>query len=329
MMKNGIIGRLSVLILLSLLACNKEDEPLSKPEDDAVATQEDGFVYASNAGSTFDIWMSKGSETTQLTHTSDAACWWPRISADKTKILYYMSDGTREINDFSTADLMVMDADGSNQEVLIASGANGWEQQGLANWSPDGRSIVLAAVDSVLGTWQIYTVDDKGQAPTRISPRANANYLDPIFDPSGNSIICATIPQGLDELDENIEIVRLNIGDSTEVRLTFNSQRDHHPTVSPDGSSIVFESLVDPDYLSIGKWALRKINLATGDESELLNNEHINLFPRYSRSGSYVLYTRLNVESFEMTIGKIDLRTNDRMLILNEDAHSLNPDPFE
>ncbi len=315
--------------IVLMAGCKKNNEPLATPPEDQVEVPEtEGVVYASNASSSFEIWKLEGESSQQLTHFNDSDAWWPRYSSENASILFYSSKGTRDLNDYTSADLNVMDADGSNVKIIIATGANGWEQQGLANWSNDGERIVVAAEDPAIGRWQIYVCDLDGQNPTRISTRSGVDYLDPIFDLDDQSILCVTVPEGESNTESNYEVIRLHIADGLEERLTNNGRRDQHPAISPDGETVVYESLIDPEYLSIGKWALMELTLSSGNESTLLDNDHINLFPRYSKDGEYVIYTRLNVESFAMTVGRVNRSSGESKLLVSEEFQCMNGDPY-
>lgn len=329
MKKQAYIYCSLALALLFTASCDKENDPyVTPPEDEVETPSAEGVVYTSNASGSFDIWKLEGERSDQLTHFNDADAWWPRHSEANASILFYSSKNARDINDYATADLMSMDLDGSNIKTILSAGAHGWEQQGLANWSHDGTQIVIAAVDPSLSRWQIYTCDKDGTNPRRISTRDGVDYLDPIFDMDDQSILCVTVPEGEPNEEANYEVVRLRISDGFEERLTNNGRRDQHPALSPNGTHIAYESLIDTEYLSIGKWALMEVELASGNETPLLENDHINLFPRYTRNGEHLVYTRLNVESFGMTLGRLNRSTGDSKLLVAEESQCMNADPY-
>lgn len=287
-----------------------------------------GFIYTSNASGSFEIWQAIGETHTQLTNDGDADKWWPRYSAESNKILFYSSDLSRDINDYSKASLWVMNTDGSEARELIPLGAFDWKLQGMAEWSFDGNKIVMCAVDPEIGTWQIYITDADGTMPKRISTRDEVDYLDPIFDHEAQQLYCITTPEGAELTDRNYEVFRIDIETGMEERLTNNDRRDNHPHLSPDGKTIVYESLVDPNYLSIGKWALMSLDLSTAAEKELLNDNHINLFPRFSVSGSDLYYTRMNIETVMMSVARLHMADSSTELIVDDAFQSLNADAF-
>lgn len=319
----------TVLIALGsvITSCEKQDSfiPVANQDQEQELS---GVLYTSNANASFEIYKLEGETATQLTQESSVDAWWARYCPSNKRVLYYTSADGRDINDYEAASLRTMDLDGGNDRLLIESGAHGWDQHGLANWSHNGTQIVMAAVDTEIGKWQIYITDAEGQNPERVSSRKEVDYLDPIFDHDDASIICVTIPEGEETDESNYEVIRINLNDSTEERLTNNNHRDHHPDISSNGEFVVFESLVDPDYLSIGKWGIKEVRLSNGNEREVLVDHDINLFPRYTPDGESIIFTRLKVETFNMTVGQLN-RANDHIeIILPDDGHHMNGDPY-
>jgi Tol biopolymer transport system component len=311
-----------------LSACDKTDPSESNDlVNDPIVNTSDQLVYTANTSGTFQIWKQTP-ELELLTTDSEHDCWWPRVHPDGSKLLYYSATNGRDINDYASADLWVMDLDGENAALLIPSGSHGWTQQGLANWSIDGTMITLAAVDSMGGSWQIYICNADGSDPVKVSLRNDVDYLDPIFGPDQNSIICVSIPEGMSNDESHYEIMQISLADGSETRLTNNQRRDQHPALSPSGNTIVYESLVDPGYLSIGKWSLMMSNLQSGNETILLDNDHINLFPRFTNAGEHIVYTQLNVNSFAMSVHKLEQSSGASTPLIKEDGHSMNADPF-
>lgn len=49
------------------------------------------------------------------------------------------------LNSYTVSDLMVFNIDGTHGQVIVAKGANGWELQAHAKWSPDGTQILGTA----------------------------------------------------------------------------------------------------------------------------------------------------------------------------------------
>ncbi|MEX2597551.1 MAG: hypothetical protein WEC59_11535 [Salibacteraceae bacterium] len=329
MIKKTIYSVLAIC-LATLIGCNKDTDfaPPEIPVNDPNEVNPTGFVYASNESGKFEIWSYEAETSRQLTDDDEVDSWWPRYNRNSDKILFYQSKSSRDVNDFENADLMLMNSGGQSVSTLIKSGSYDWSKQGMADWSNDGEQIVLTAVESSIGSWQVYITENQGTNPKRVSQRDDVNYLDPIFSIDDGFIYCSTIPEGEDNKEDNYEIVRIDIVSGNEERLTFNDFSDHHPHISPDGEHIVFESLTEPDYLGIGKWSLRTLDLESRSERNLLNNDFINLFPRYSADGKTVYFNQLNIETFIMNSSKMNLESNEVMSIFDGSYNTMNIDPY-
>jgi Tol biopolymer transport system component len=149
-----------------------------------------------------------------------------------------------------------------------------------------------------------------------------------VFAPSGDAIFYVSSPENSPNTDEHFEIFRLNLNELVEERLTFNNRADHHPYPSEDGTKIIFETLTEPDYLALGKWAIHELELASSTEHIILDDDNINLFPRYSVDGNRVYFSCLNIESFGMKIASYNLITKEKTYLVDEYYNALNVDPF-
>lgn len=138
-----------------------------------------------------------------------------------------------------------MDADGSNERVLLPQGSHGWSSQGVVDWSPDGTKLVMAGETD---HWNLYVTDTDGSNPLRISER-DGLYLDPSWSPDGSKIVYTAIPADreitifdLARVFTFLEVFTSDPDGSNEVRHTFDDLRDHDPYFSPNGEEISFES---------------------------------------------------------------------------------------
>lgn len=316
------------LVIVTTVACDKEPPIITVPDDPFEQEESITYLYASDETGKFEIWKSEGDTKTQLTSNTDYDNWWPKISPDNQSILFYQSTAGRDINDFTSASLWIMNSTGGEQKQIFPYGYEGWEMQGLANWSNDGERIVMAALDKALGHWQIFTCDHNGENLERISTNDSADYLDPVFARDDASIFCVRIPDGEDPKKENFELYELDVSTKAETRLTFNTFQDHHPDVSPDGTKLVYDSEVDPEYLTIGRWALKELDLQTLQERSLLEDNNLNFLPRYSRDGEFVFFIRLNILGTTTSVSRLQLKDGSVSRLLDNTFNSVNVDPF-
>lgn len=315
------------LVSLVLVACKKDDLPLDIDQEEVDPGIGVSFYYASDETGKFEIWHAQSGQQEQVTESDGTESWWPRTSPDKSKMLFYRSNVGGGVHDYATASLWIKDLSTGAESTLFEFGANNWKYQGLANWSADGQWITLAAADETLGKWQLYRCDAEGEQLERLSLRDSFDYLDPVFSADGKSIYCVSVPDEEGPDSENFEIFRLDLETREETRLTFNDTRDHHPDLNPEGNKLVYETMVDPDYLSIGKWALMELNLDTKEEVLLLEDNHLNFYPRYAADGQSIFYVRLNVVQFNMSVFKMDFSDGSTSRLISNDFNSLNVDP--
>lgn len=323
------------MVMGMITGCDGDDPLLEQvenpvPETPGVGSTSDYLLYSSDQDGNFSIWL-KHEDTESRVSLLDGDSWWPRITSDQSKILFYSSTVSqgREVNDYSTAGLWVMNFDGSDRKEIVPANAFGWEQHGFANWSPDGNSIVMCALDPKIGAWQLYIVDASGQNPTRISMNDEIRYFDPVFSPDGKSVACIRQPLGFEELDESrYEVFLIDLDNETETQLTDNNHRDHHPDFSSDGERIVFESLTDQDYLGVGKWALKVVNISSKTESDLLHDENINIFPRYSADDQVIYFNQVDLTTFNLRLARLSLENGSVSYLTTNDFNAMNVDPF-
>jgi len=317
-----------VLVLLVLLnGCEKEPLDNSKAPSIDETTLNISCFYTQKIEGRFEICKSENGKHSTLTKANGKDKWWPKHSALRNETLLYQSDNTRDVNDYASASLWMLDTN-HNQTLLIEQGAYGWEMQGLCNWSHSGNEIVMAAVDTAIGRWQVYITDANGEFPRRITTRDDVDYFDPVFSNDDKKVYCSAIPESEPKVNSKIEIMRVDVATGIEERLTYNDHRDHHPDVSPDEKTIIYESLVDPDYLSIGKWVVKELDLSTSSEKIVIEDDNINLFPRYSSVAHLLYLTELNVETFQMQATIYNTSTDEKFNVNDTENITMNPDPF-
>ncbi len=252
------------------------------------------LIFASNRTGNLEIWLSDldGENEVQLTTNDKYESHWPRVSPDRSKIIFYRAPkGTKE-NAYDQFSLWLLNLSDQSLKELIPHGAYGWNAQGVADWSPDGSNIVMAASENK-DRWHLYITDANGKNPNRISKRESV-YIDPSWSPDGSKIVFCAFPADYDGTNLNyLEIFTSDTDGSNEKRLTFDKLRDHNPYWSPNGQWIAFETEVQPLYWLLGKWALRITNVNSGKTAELLNDGHINSLPRWSPDSNQLYFHRL------------------------------------
>ncbi len=259
-----------------------------------VSTVNSKLIFSSNRTGNLEIWLSDldGENAVQLTTDDNYESNWPRVSPDRTKVLFYRAPKGSKENAYEQFSLWQLNLSDQSVQELIPRGMHGWATQGVADWSPDGTNIVMAASKNK-GRWHLYITDAHGKNPVRISKRESL-YLDPSWSPDGTKLVFSAFPEDYKGTNLNhLEIFTSDADGSNEKRLTFDTLRDHDPYWSPNGKWIAYETEVQPLYWLVGKWALRVTDVQTGKTTDLLNDGHINTLPRWSPDSNQLYFHRL------------------------------------
>lgn len=255
-------------------------------------------VYASKEGTgTFQLWRTRldGTGREQLTADGRFEHHWPRPSPDGRRILFYRAEPGKTVNDIDTNSLWVMEADGSGARELIPRGAHGWTRQGHAEWSPDGRRIVMAAGSGELGIW---TTDAEGRDPRPLVERRNpvgalVTSIDPSWSPDGGSVVFSGCPrESIACFWWDYEVFRYDLATGTETRLTFDAVPDFDPYVGPDGSTLVW--LRCTGSFPAGPWGLYRgrFDGRPVEPQVVVDDGQVNSNATFSPDGSTLLFSR-------------------------------------
>ena len=281
------------------------------------------LIFSSNRTGNLEIWLSDldGENPVQLTTDDRYESNWPRVSPDKTKVLFYRAPKGAKESSYEQFSLWELDLNTYDVEELIPQGAHGWSRQGVADWSPDGSQIIMAAAKNK-SDWNLYVTDSKGREPKRISKR-DSLFVDPSWSPDGSKIVYCAFPIDYKGNKTNaLEVFISNPDGSNEQRLTFDNLRDHDPYWSPDGNWIAYESEIQPLYWLLGKWALRMTNVHSGKTKELLNDGHVNTLPRWSPDSKQLYFHRLRFrEDKKFSIWRINVDGSNLIKIAGSDRY--------
>lgn len=271
-----------------LAACSSDDEP------DAPAFS---FTFASDRSGNFEIYRSDSGVISQLTDDPAFHAWWPRSSPADGTLLFYRSavatapPGSGQ-NDYDHAALWFLDPATGTPELAIGEDANGWSAQGVADWSPDGSQLVMAARQQSDGRWHLFVTDADASNPVKITSR-DGLFLDPSWSPDGTRIVYTAFPVGETGTDLAALEIHTSLPDGTdEQRLTFDGFRDNDPYWSYDGAEIAFESAVDPALFGVGQWALRAVAPDGTGLRTILDDGNINTLPRWSTDDAWIYLQR-------------------------------------
>ncbi|HUS64543.1 MAG TPA: hypothetical protein VMZ28_08375 [Kofleriaceae bacterium] len=295
--------RFATFLAAGGLACGGGDgSPDSGAPGDALAAADAGadggaaadrFLFCSARTGNFEIYRFEDAAVTPLTDDPTQDAWWPRISPDHQRVVFYRSavadrPGTGGWdNNYEHATLWIMDADGAGARELVTLADQGWSAQGVANWSPDGENLVMVGRDADSGRWELHVMKVDVTPPVVVSQR-DSFYVDPSWSPVGDKIVFAAFPPEAVGIDlAQLEVYVADLDGSNELRLTDDDVRDHDPSWSPDGTSIVFESEVDPEAL---RWALRTVAIPGAEVDTLIDDGNINTLGRFAPDGGLTFH---------------------------------------
>jgi Tol biopolymer transport system component len=253
----------------------------------------DQLVFGSNRNGNLEIYVMKtdGSSAKQLTQDSQFDNWWPKISPDRKKILFYRAPRGKSEN-YSEASLWLMNSDGSQASQLRAKGTDGWSQQGHAEWSPDGSKIAMFG--SAGATLQVFVTDSLGKNPVQHTNFPGIN-TDVAWSPDGKKLLfngCPVSPCAA--LDLEIFVMPAQpLASAT--RLTNNRLADYDPYFSPDGTRVAWLVKVDPAAFpvgstSLGKWAIRIADSDGQNARDLINDGQVNSKPAWRADGKAIFF---------------------------------------
>lgn len=252
----------------------------------------DALLFDSDRSGNFEVYAMRtdGTDVRQLTRDPAFDSWWPRLSPDRTNVLFYRTPKGIHDTDFTQTSLWWMRADGSGLRELRPKGTDGWDQQGHAEWSPDGRSMVMFG--GAKSNPQIFITDAAGRSARRLTDRGGTN-IDPSFSPDGRSIVFVGCPNAICFV-QDYEIYLMSAEGGEARRLTSNDKRDHDPYFSPDGSRIAWLQQTDARGPT-GSWNIRIMRSDGSEQRAVTDDRNINSKPEWSRDGTLILFHRFEL----------------------------------
>ena len=294
------------LVLIALLtACGgKSDDtvsvscPTSGFSSSAAVLTADQLVFDSDrAIGTHEIYVMKtdGSAVTRLTHDASYQNWWPRVSPDRKRVLFYRAPANKP-ESYPDASLWVMNADGSGVVQLRAKGEDGWSAQGHGEWSPDGTKIAMFG--SAGPALEIFVTNACGKNPVQYTNRGGVN-TDVSWSPNGQQLLFNGCASATTCQPANYEIFAMNATPlAAATQITNDGLADYDAYYSPDGTKIAWLVNVDPNanpvtgHPPLGRWAIRIATIGS-PASYLIDDGNINSKPAWSLDGQTIFFHRM------------------------------------
>ena len=262
--------------------------PAALPASAPVAPGE--LAFDSDRTGNFEVFTMApdGTGVRQLTNDPAWDSWWPRLSPDRRTIIFYRTPAGTHDRNFTRTALWAVAPDGSAPVLVRPAGLDGWPQQGHAEWSPDGSSLVMFGGRN-RSSPQIFVTDRLGQSPRPVTDRPGSN-LDPSFAPDGRTIVFVGCPgRFCTPSDQEVYTVPTTGGEVT--RLTRDAIRDNDPYYAPDGSRLAWLSQTSGGLP--GVWDIRVAGADGADPRRLVDDGNVNSRPQWSADSRTIYFHRL------------------------------------
>jgi TolB protein len=193
-----------------------------------------------------------------------------------------------------------MAANGTHTEELRPAGLDGWVFQGHAEWSPNGKRLVMFGGSRF--SPQIWTTNNLGGDLRAVTHRGGTN-VDPSWSPDGDTIVFVGCPGSFcPPGDKEIYTIPATGGNAT--RITYDSLQDNDPYFSHSGHELAWLTKMTGGILSVGTWNIRMIPVVTtgdrvaaasGARPRVLvpdNNKAIDSKPSWSLNDQIIYFHR-------------------------------------
>jgi Tol biopolymer transport system component len=290
--------RASIITVLfaALCGCGGKTDTPAPP---AAVLASDQIVFDSDrAGGTHEIYSMKtdGSGVVRLTNDAAYQNWWPRVSPDRRRVLFYRAPADKP-ESYPDASLWVMNADGSGVTRLRARGDDGWTAQGHGEWSPDGTRIAMFGSDGA--ALEVFVTDANGRNPVQFTRRGGVN-TDVSWSPDGTQLLFNGCASAAACQPANYELFAMPATPlAAPTQITNDGVADYDAYFSPDGRKVAWLVNVDPAANPIpvppgalGRWAIR-IATVGSPPTDLIDDGNINSKPAWSRDGQTIYFHRM------------------------------------
>ena len=189
------------------------------------------IVFSSSRDPHDEIYLIPENGTTgdeiKITDRRSLVAYEPSLSPDGQWVVFESHELDVEDNGIITK----YKIDGSSAYIELTSSADDCRQP---NWSPNGDKILYQKFES--GQWDIWIMDTDGTNKFKVTSGAG-DKTDACFTQDGQYIIFST-----DFELELANIYKITITGGTQERLSNYSGYDGAPSISSDGTKIIFES---------------------------------------------------------------------------------------
>ena len=311
-----VIGILFMLLFVWLFNSCEKDEP----KEIIFNPINSGILFSTDKNGHNELYMLENGEETLLMSDPNYDYWWPKISPNHLEFLVYRSPTNPDKNhdNYSEAELLLVDINGKNQKLLIEKGKYGWSGQGVCRWNKDGSKILMIAEQTMPAgnQWRMVTTDALGNAPKNLS---DWWIIDPNFSIDNSQVVFMAFPENALSFDlTELELHSADYNSQTAsisniTRLTNNLTRDHDPSFSPDSKKIVF-SAGNATYTNVD---ISIYDVESEEESKLVDDSGSNGGSMcWSDDGEEIFYHSLNLSQHPFQKKKVSLSSKNITTLL-------------
>jgi TolB protein len=219
-----------------------------------VVSDEDGFnpqVLLSQVGIPIATpqWSPDGSQLAYVTYINNRmAIYTISLNNGARKIIANfpgMNSAPSWSPDGKSMAMALSKGSGANSDIYVMSLSNhkltrytSFANNTSPNWSPDGQSLVYNSDRG--GSPQIYQLDLSSKQSSRLSFSGAQNFA-PVYTPDGQQLVIMNQAQG----NGAIRIATLNPS-TNKISIITHGQLDKSPSISPDGSMVIYANYDGP-----------------------------------------------------------------------------------
>jgi Tol biopolymer transport system component len=249
------------------MVAERDVEPYAVPAFRALAPRFGGssLFFLSTSGRADGLWRHDESGAVLIRRGTDGPLVEPpAVSRDGTRVAVQVRNGPRR-------HLAVMAADGTDVRTVAPS----VDVKGLADWSPDGTTIVTGGNDG--GGDGLFTVPADGTSPRRL---VHGQAFNPVWSPKGDLIVYAGTVGG------QVPLLAVR-PDGAQVELPPVRVRPGGYRFLPDGTGLVYL----PALMSLDFWRLDFATRHTRQLTRLANRGAVGAFD-ITPDGRYIVFDR-------------------------------------